>query len=48
VCNALGYVARIWLKLGDPFKARDNYREEAALRDTIAPPLTGAVEVRRE
>ena len=48
VSNALGYLGRVWLKLGDPARARDNYREEAALRDTIAPPLTGAVEVRRE
>ena len=48
VANALGYVARTWLKLGDPFQARDSYREEAALRDTIAPPLTDEVEVRRE
>jgi tetratricopeptide (TPR) repeat protein len=48
VCNALGYLGRAWLKLGDPFKAREKYREEAALRDTIASALADAVEVRRE
>jgi eukaryotic-like serine/threonine-protein kinase len=48
VCNALGYLARVWLKLGDPFKAKQYYNDEVALRDQIGPELAGVLEVRRE
>ena len=48
VCNALGLLAQVWLKLGDPEKASVYYKEEVALRDQIGPELAGAVEIRRE
>ncbi len=48
VANALGYLARAWLKLGDPMKAKTYYEEEVALRDQIGPKLAGQVEFRRE
>jgi tetratricopeptide (TPR) repeat protein len=48
VCNALGLLARAWLKLGDPVKARDYYRREVALRDQFGTALAGEVDVRRE
>ena len=37
VANMLGAIARARLQLGDPAKARDNYREEIALRDQFSP-----------
>ena len=46
--NALGYLARVWSKLGDPAKARDLYKEEVALRDQFGAELAGQVEIRRE
>ena len=47
VANMLGAIAPP-LSLGDPAKARDNYREEVALRDQFSPELAGQVEVRRK
>ena len=48
VCNALGFLARVWLKLGDPGKARSYYTEEIKLRGEIGAKLAGDVEFRRE
>ncbi len=48
VANALGKLARVWLKLGDPLKASDYYKEEALLRGQIGGNLAGEVEFRRE
>ena len=48
VANILGAIARAHLLLGDPAKARNNYREELVLRDQFSPDLAGQVEVRRE
>ncbi len=48
VANMLGAIARARLLLGDPARARDNYREELALRDQFSPDLAGQLEVRRE
>jgi len=48
VCNALGLLARVWLKLGDPVKASSYYKEEVALRGQIGAQLAGEVEFRRE
>ena len=48
VANALGKLARVWLKLGDPKKASDYYKEEALLRGQIGGDLAGEVEFRRE
>ena len=48
VCNALGYLANVWLKLGNPRKALVCYKEEVALRDQIGPALAGVLETRRE
>ncbi len=48
VSNALGLLARVWLKLGDPQKASDYYKEEAALRGQIGGGLADEVEFRRE
>ncbi len=48
VCNALGKLARVWLKLGDPVKASSYYQEEIALRGQIGAKLAGEVEFRRE
>ena len=41
VCNALGYLAKAWLKLGDPKKARACYQEEVAVRDQFGPEVAG-------
>lgn len=48
VCRALGYVAAVWFKLGEPVKARGFYKEEEALRNQIGAALAGEFEVRRE
>jgi eukaryotic-like serine/threonine-protein kinase len=48
VANTLGAIARARLLLGDPAKARDNYREEIGLRDQFSPELADQLEVRRE
>jgi eukaryotic-like serine/threonine-protein kinase len=48
VANILGAIARVRLQLGDPAKARDNYREEVELRDQFSPALAEQVVVRRE
>jgi serine/threonine-protein kinase len=48
VANLLGAIARARLRLGDPAKARDVYREEVALRDQFSPEVAEQVEVRRE
>ena len=48
VANILGAIARVRLLLGEPAKARDNYREELALRDQFSPDLANQLEVRRE
>jgi eukaryotic-like serine/threonine-protein kinase len=48
VANMLGAIAHAHLKLGDPAKARDTYREEVELRDQLSPAAAGQVEVRRE
>ena len=48
VCNALGYLAKLWLKVGDPGKAGDCYNEEVALRDQLGPEVAGMLETRRE
>ena len=38
VANILGAIARAHLRLGDPVKARERYREEVELRDQFSPP----------
>jgi eukaryotic-like serine/threonine-protein kinase len=48
VSNALGLLARVWLKLGDPVKASSYYKEEVALRGQIGAELLEEVEFRRE
>ena len=48
VANILGAIARAHLRLGDPVKARERYREEVELRDQFSPPLADQVKVRRE
>ncbi len=48
VANILGAIARARLLLGDPARARDNYREEIELRDHLSPNLVDQVEARRE
>ncbi len=48
VCRALGLLAQVWLKLGDPKKASAFYKEEVALRDQFGPELARVLEVRRE
>ncbi len=48
VCNALGELARVWLKLGNPGKASSYYKEEIKLRGEIGEKLAGQVEYRRE
>ncbi len=48
VANILGAIARARLLLGDPVKARENYREELALRDLLSPSAADQLEVRRE
>ena len=48
VANILGAIARARLLLGDPAKARDNYREELALRSQFSRDLADQLEVRRE
>jgi eukaryotic-like serine/threonine-protein kinase len=48
VCNALGLLAQVWLKLGDPEKANVFYKEEVAVRDQIGPALASVIEIRRE
>ena len=48
VCNALGALARAYLKIGDAAKARDAYAEEAKLRDRFGPATATKLEVRRE
>jgi len=48
VCNALGKLARVSLKLGDPVKASSYYQEEIALRGQIGARFAGEVEFRRE
>ncbi len=48
VCNALGYLAKLWLKVGDPGKAGACYDEEVALRAQLGPEVAGMLETRRE
>jgi tetratricopeptide (TPR) repeat protein/tRNA A-37 threonylcarbamoyl transferase component Bud32 len=48
VANILGAIARARLKLGDPARARDMYREEVELRDQLSPAAAEQVEARRE
>ncbi len=48
VCNALGALGRVWLKLGDSGKATSYYNEEIKLRGEIGAKLAGQVEFRRE
>jgi serine/threonine-protein kinase len=48
VANILGAIARAQLRLGDPARARDRYREEIELRDQFSPELADQVVVRRE
>ena len=48
VANTLGAVARDWLTLGDPVKAREIYREEISIRDQFTHDFGSQLEVRRE
>ena len=48
VANILGAIACARLKLGDPARARDMYREEVELRDQLTPAAAEQVEARRE
>ena len=48
VANILGAIARARLKVGDPARARDMYREEVELRDQLSPAAAEQVEARRE
>ena len=48
VANILGAIAHAYLRLGDPAKARDRYREELGLRDQLSAQANDQLEVRRE
>ncbi len=48
VCNGLGELARVWLKLGDSGKASSYYEEEIKLRGEIGGKLAKEVDFRRE